>query len=80
VVRLNDRLYDPRPFEERGIKVHGLEFPDGSNPQDHIISKFMSIMDAHISQGQAVAVHCRAGLGRTGVLIGCYIMTRIREG
>jgi cell division cycle 14 len=34
VIRLNDLLYDKKPLERENIKVHGLEFPDGSNPSD----------------------------------------------
>lgn len=48
-----------------------LEFPDGSCPPENIIKKFIQIMNQHEHTG--VAVHCRAGLGRTGTLIGCYL-------
>lgn len=33
--------------------------------------KFLSIVE---EEPGALAVHCKAGLGRTGVLICCYIM------
>ena len=29
-------MYDARDFENEGIKVHDLEYPDGSNPSDYI--------------------------------------------
>ena len=45
VIRLNDKLYDYKPFEREGITVHGLEFPDGSNPSDHIIGRFVQMVD-----------------------------------
>ena len=74
IVRLNEKLYDHSEFEDHGIKVYDLEYPDGSNPSDEIIVKFVRLVDREIGQGKALAVHCRAGLGRTGTLIGLYIM------
>jgi hypothetical protein len=34
IIRLNEKLYDEAVFEREGIKVHDLEFLDGSCPSD----------------------------------------------
>ena len=47
-----------------------MYFDDGSNPEDDIIRDFIAMADRYIDAGKMVAVHCKAGLGRTGVLIG----------
>lgn len=48
-----------------------MYFDDGSNPSDEIVRDFIRIADDVITRKkQKVAVHCKAGLGRTGCLIG----------
>ena len=44
------------------------EFPDGSNPPLELVRKFIAYADRVIEEGGKVAVHCKAGLGRTGVM------------
>ncbi|XP_028282955.1 dual specificity protein phosphatase CDC14AB-like [Parambassis ranga] len=75
VVRLNRKLYDGRRFEDAGIEHHDLFFLDGTTPSDLIIRRFLHVCES--AEG-AVAVHCKAGLGRTGTLIGCYLMKHFR--
>jgi cell division cycle 14 len=70
---LNERIYDAKVFEKQGIKVFDLEFPDGTCPSEQILNKFIEIMKHYDYRNQGVAVHCRAGLGRTGTIIGCYM-------
>lgn len=71
VVRLNKKQYDRKRFTDHSIKHVDLYFLDGSCPSREIISKFLHITE---SEPSAVAVHCKAGLGRTGTLIGLYAM------
>ncbi|BBN20019.1 hypothetical protein Mp_8g15730 [Marchantia polymorpha subsp. ruderalis] len=75
VIRLNKRTYDRRRFADQGIAHYDLYFPDGSCPTDRILKRFLEIVE---ETPGALAVHCKAGLGRTGVLIGCYIMKHYR--
>ncbi|AWP04637.1 putative dual specificity protein phosphatase CDC14A-like [Scophthalmus maximus] len=75
VVRLNRKLYDSRRFENAGFDHHDLFFLDGTLPSDLIMRRFLHVCES--TEG-AVAVHCKAGLGRTGTLIGCYLMKHFR--
>ena len=44
---------------------------DGSTPPDHLLHR---VIDSFESEPNAIAVHCKAGLGRTGTCIGCWAM------
>ncbi|KAF8264304.1 protein-tyrosine phosphatase-like protein [Lactarius quietus] len=74
VIRLNNPLYDRQTFLERGINHLELYFDDGTNPSDEIVRRFIDVSDEIIQAGGVVAVHCKAGLGRTGTLIGAYLV------
>ncbi|XP_036328681.1 mucin-19 isoform X2 [Rhagoletis pomonella] len=71
VIRLNTMVYHASSFENAGFEHKDLFFIDGSTPSDLILKKFLSICE---NTKGAIAVHCKAGLGRTGSLIGAYIM------
>jgi len=71
VIRLNNKQYDKERFTKNGIKHHDLYFLDGSCPSNDIIRNFLNIVE---QEKGAIAVHCKAGLGRTGSLIAAYAM------
>ncbi|XP_031430079.1 dual specificity protein phosphatase CDC14AB isoform X2 [Clupea harengus] len=75
VIRLNKKIYDAKRFTDAGLDHYDLFFVDGSTPSDIIMRRFLHICE---STDGAVAVHCKAGLGRTGTLIGCYLMKHYR--
>lgn len=75
VIRLNNHTYDANGFIKEGIKHHDLIFPDGTPPPLDVVDKFLEIVE---KEPGAVAVHCKAGLGRTGSLIACYSMKHYR--
>ena len=58
-------------FLDAGIEHVEMYFDDGSNPTDEIVRAFLDLAEYWIGErGMKMAVHCKAGLGRTGVLIG----------
>ena len=77
VVRLNSELYSPSYFEALGIKHLDMIFEDGTCPNMHLVRRFIRIANEMIVvRRKGIAVHCKAGLGRTGCLIGAYLIYR----
>uniref|UniRef100_A0A182W4H2 protein-tyrosine-phosphatase n=1 Tax=Anopheles minimus TaxID=112268 RepID=A0A182W4H2_9DIPT len=71
VVRLNSPKYDAHTFTKSGIQHYDLYFSDGSTPSERLAKHFLKICE---NARGAIAVHCKAGLGRTGTLIGAYLI------
>jgi hypothetical protein len=67
VVRLNEEsTYDAKAFKDAGLKHYDMYIDDNSVPKNSTLSQFFKLCQ---QPDEKVAVHCRAGLGRTGTLI-----------
>ncbi|KAG9397042.1 Cell division cycle 14 Cdc14 [Carpediemonas membranifera] len=75
VVRLNKKLYSRTSFTRHGIDHLDIYFPDGAVPPEDLVRRFLEYCE---STDGPIAVHCKAGLGRTGTLIACYLMKHHR--
>ncbi|KAL3892906.1 MAG: hypothetical protein SGPRY_014667 [Prymnesium sp.] len=54
------------PLHALGLNHYDMYFNDGGNPTDAILKRFLEVAE---SEKGALAIHCKAGLGRTGVAL-----------
>ena len=61
-----------------GLTAHCHAFPLETAPIIELarMSAILDQIDSALEQGQGVYVHCRAGIGRTGAVVGCFWVRR----
>ncbi|CAL4066887.1 unnamed protein product, partial [Meganyctiphanes norvegica] len=69
--------YDPAAFMEQGIFFYNFGLKDYGEPTLQGILDMVKVMAFALTEGK-VSVHCHAGLGRTGVLVACYLVYAVR--
>jgi cell division cycle 14 len=74
VVRFNNKCYDRRSFLNGGVAHVDMFYEDGANPTEAILQQFLALAE---TQAGAIAVHCKAGLGRTGTNICAYMVKHL---
>lgn len=58
------------------VKRWNFPIPDFGTPPAGLMSRILAQIDLEMAQGKLVYVHCMAGLGRTGTVIGCYLVNQ----
>lgn len=66
-------MYHEQDFIDAGIDHIEAFFLDGSCPSMEILQTVLAAFE-NVPADKAFAVHCKAGLGRTGSCIGAYLM------
>ena len=61
---------------QRGRDVHHLRMPirDMDIPTDEHMVAILDTIDDALASGQTAYVHCLGGIGRTGTVVGCFLI------
>jgi len=60
-------------YRKNNIKAIRFPFADYTSPDLYQISKVVDIVSGYLRAGAHMAVHCNAGVGRTGVMTCCIV-------
>ena len=66
--------YAPEELMARGIRFYLFSWRDLKTPTSSTMLNCVKVMAGELERGVAIAVHCHAGLGRTGVAIACLLV------
>ena len=75
LINLHERPHDPDTLASAGATMLHLPVTDFTPPTAEQLAEGVAALRAALDAGGRVAVHCGAGLGRTGTLLACYLVS-----
>jgi atypical dual specificity phosphatase len=79
LVNLHVQAHPPELLTNCGLEEVHLPVADFTAPTEEQLRRGVNVIDEAIRGGTKVAVHCGGGLGRTGTLVACYLVTQGRS-
>jgi protein-tyrosine phosphatase len=68
-------LYDYAPqFGSEGIEVHRKPIRDVDIPTNEEMDEILDLIEESLTNNKPVYFHCWGGVGRTGTVLGCYLL------
>ncbi|MGA2504491.1 MAG: dual specificity protein phosphatase family protein [Anaerolineales bacterium] len=67
-------LKNEATYFELEIRHLRFSFPDFSVPSPQMMVAALDAIDAALSESRKVYLHCVGGIGRTGLVVGCYLI------
>lgn len=65
---------------KQAVQYRRMPIPDFETPTVEQMRDILDALDAALADGHTVYVHCYAGIGRTGTVIGCHLVRHGRSG
>ena len=78
-IDLTEKTEGLLPYEEylqahQGVSYQRFPIRDISAPRSKEVTvSILDAIDSHIAHGRTVYVHCWGGVGRTGLIVGCWL-------
>jgi atypical dual specificity phosphatase len=76
IVNLHERAHGPSRLNPYGMAEVHLPVRDFTAPTPEQLAQGVAEIGHAIQAGKTVAVHCGGGLGRTGTLLACYLVSQ----
>ncbi|WP_166396677.1 phosphatase domain-containing protein [Rubrobacter marinus] len=74
LVNLHERPHDPARLRRHGLREAHLPVADFAAPFPEQMERAIAAILGALAAGEAAAVHCGGGLGRTGTVLACYLL------
>ncbi len=76
-IDLTEEIEGLRPYEgwlPQGVRVRRSPIPDGACPSWKQMRETLDLVDDELARGEVVYLHCWGGHGRTGTVVGCWLV------